>query len=1113
MRPLHRYTSAFVLAALSACGRPLDDSPPDGGGGAPGAAADLVAIATERGFTGPSIAFIEHAASPRGVQRYDVAYDGVRIEQIGGTRRAGRPAGFSHVTLALDAAPITQAVLTQADAEARAVAASSSMGDARVLRSELVLVPRIERRLRAGVAPPGATATDFERVVRRLDLRWRVALEVTSGGVRSHWSVPIDAVTGAADPAERTDVALCTPGDTDCVDGVGNSTWSGTHQLELEPSSTTYVLDDSNGNYVTAFADDGSKTPEYESDSKVFGDGDLYHRLDPLSVNGQTAAVDAALAESATWALFHDVFAMDGIDGAGLRAHVRVHLHDENAYWDPEDGEVWAGYVDLDEAQLRPLTAVDVIGHELGHAYFLAATAENPAGRHDETEGLNEGSGDIIGTLAENYRFVAWGEDSTTPRGQIPPSGNWTMGEATLTTYRSMVKPKFPEWSPYLVTNAHGDAHLIAGPIDRMFYALVTGLGPYTGTWLPTTSPHLPNGMAGVGLTKAGLMWRDVVDGLHPGDDFAAAREDGLAVMDAIHGWDSNEKKDLADAFAAVNIGPPADRVPPKFTAAAAKQVTAPAPAERISWTIDERPTRKLPVATVDGLAYMGVFQGGLYPMSSYQVDVPLKFLATGSHTAVITAWDDWGNATNKIVTFNVDHTGPTMSLSASATGKITTVTATVSDPSGIARVDFHRDGALAGSVTTAPYKWTFDSSSWSDGAHAIDVSAIDTFGNGAGATISITADNTPPTVSVTIGGGAPPFTITGTATDASAIVKAQILRDSTALATATGLPITASYAPQDALSHTIVVRAYDALGNVGQATVAAPRDTVPPTVTFHETQVQYAVTLAGAVTDPCGVASPLWIYADNVLIAQPTGPIYSVALPTGLFAPGLHTFRLTADDRCGNHTSYTSTFPVYTNPPLVSIDTLQGPDHKHPRVVATVTHDRPIDHVEVRRASGGPPATVATDSTPPYDMTIDTSTWEDGVDDIQVIAYDNVGWPGIATATVFADNTGPVVHSVWQQEGNSRTVDFTVDAVSDGFGSGLVDVSLAVTLFSPIEVFTHPPYLIKVTLPPGWVQADFIYSAVATDLYGNAGGDSFVITVACSKPPDGPETCSARRK
>jgi hypothetical protein len=101
------------------------------------------------------------------------------------------------------------------------------------------------------------------------------------------------------------------------------------------------------------------------------------------------------------------------------------------------------------------------------------------------------------------------------------------------------------------------------------------------------------------------------------------------------------------------------------------------------------------------------------------------------------------------------DTTPPTVSISSPTNGTTVsgtvTVTAVASDSAGIASVQFTLDGADLGSpVATAPYSTIWNTTESSAESHALSAIALDTAGNMASASVTITVNNAAPSTSAT---------------------------------------------------------------------------------------------------------------------------------------------------------------------------------------------------------------------------------------------------------------------------------------------------------------------------------------------------------------------------
>lgn len=116
----------------------------------------------------------------------------------------------------------------------------------------------------------------------------------------------------------------------------------------------------------------------------------------------------------------------------------------------------------------------------------------------------------------------------------------------------------------------------------------------------------------------------------------------------------------------------------------------------------------------------------------------------------------------------NLDGVAPTATITAPVNGATVSgtvaITANASDDIGLDHVEFLLDGALLGGDATAPYAYSWNSATASNGAHALQARAIDLAGNsGSSAAVNVTV-----TGGTGGGGGTTPVTITFSNEDAN---------------------------------------------------------------------------------------------------------------------------------------------------------------------------------------------------------------------------------------------------------------------------------------------------------------------------------------------------------
>ena len=189
-----------------------------------------------------------------------------------------------------------------------------------------------------------------------------------------------------------------------------------------------------------------------------------------------------------------------------------------------------------------------------------------------------------------------------------------------------------------------------------------------------------------------------------------------------------------------------------------------------------------------------------------------------------------------------LDEEPPTLTIKSPSPGALlsgnVTVSVDASDPSGVAYILFYVDDTLVLNDTKAPYEYVWDTTGWDDGNHTIRVVAVDTFGNAAEASITVTVDNTAPSVSITepSGGEAVRGTLTvrADASDASGVESVKFYINGMLVYTDVEAPYEYVWntTEWDDGDYTIKVVAVDVLGNEGEDTVTPVTvDNTQPTV------------------------------------------------------------------------------------------------------------------------------------------------------------------------------------------------------------------------------------------------------------------------------------------
>jgi hypothetical protein len=180
----------------------------------------------------------------------------------------------------------------------------------------------------------------------------------------------------------------------------------------------------------------------------------------------------------------------------------------------------------------------------------------------------------------------------------------------------------------------------------------------------------------------------------------------------------------------------------------------------------------------------------------------------------------------------NVSFTSPTSGASVSG---LVSVQITANDNVGVISVTLSVDGVLFGGDNTAPYSFSWDTRSLSNGTHTLTATAQDAAGNSRGASVSVTVanagDTTAPTITITspVAGS----TVSGnvsvvvSTSDNVSVVRVELYVDGQLKATTTSAPFTSRWNTRRESNgaHILQCRAYDTAGNSASS----------PTVTVYK--------------------------------------------------------------------------------------------------------------------------------------------------------------------------------------------------------------------------------------------------------------------------------------
>ncbi|MGX4689735.1 M4 family metallopeptidase [Streptomyces sp. JNUCC 63] len=327
--------------------------------------------------------------------------------------------------------------------------------------------------------------------------------------------------------------------------GTGKTLYSGSVTLGTALSGSTYQLyDTTRGGHKTynlARGTSGTGTL-FTNTTDVWGTGTA-----SSSSTDQTAAADAAYGAQITWDFYKNTFGRNGIKNNGVAAYSRVHYGNAyvNAFW--QDSCFCMTYGD-GAGNVKPLTSLDVAGHEMSHGVTANTARLNYSG---ESGGLNEATSDIFGAGVEFYANNASDPGDYLIGEKININGNGT-------PLRYMDKPSKDGASADYWSSSLGskDVHYSSGPANHFFYLLAEGSGAKTINGVSYNSPTY-NGstVTGIGRAKALQIWyKALTTYMTSTTNYKGARTATLNAAAALYGSGSTEYNTVAAAWTAINV-------------------------------------------------------------------------------------------------------------------------------------------------------------------------------------------------------------------------------------------------------------------------------------------------------------------------------------------------------------------------------------------------------------------------------------------------------------------------------------------------------------------------------------------------------------------------------
>ncbi|MGI4833008.1 MAG: M4 family metallopeptidase [Janthinobacterium lividum] len=475
-------------------------------------------------------------------QRFEQYYKGVRVEHASYTvhARQNQVQSISGDFEAVDEQIAVQPTLTAPEALGRALA---SIGAQRYMWQEPGMETFLQQqtgRADASYRPTGELVLVRDNR-QHLDntgplvLAWKFNIYAAAPLSRAYYYV--HAQTGEV--VLRDNIIKHATGGT----ATFATAYSGTRSLADETTTGGYHLKEyTRGNGIETY---NLKTGTNYATAVDFVDADNnWTAAEYNNAAYDNVAGDAHFGAQSTYDYWKAVHGRNSYDNAGAKIKSYVHYSKsyENAYWDGTEMTYGDG-----ATTFKPLTALDVCGHEIGHA-----VCENTANLtySNESGAMNEGFSDCWGASVEKYTVDKLG---------LTGKSTWDIGEEIMKAggaLRSMSNPNLYGQPAYYKgkywatgTADNGGVHTNSGVLNYWYYLVAVG---------KSGSNEAGNSfsVAGLGLSDAAkILFRTESVYLTASATYANARTYSIQAATDLFGAASTQAQAVTNAWYAVGIG------------------------------------------------------------------------------------------------------------------------------------------------------------------------------------------------------------------------------------------------------------------------------------------------------------------------------------------------------------------------------------------------------------------------------------------------------------------------------------------------------------------------------------------------------------------------------
>lgn len=398
--------------------------------------------------------------------------------------------------------------------------------------------------------------------------------------------------------------------------GTAVTAYSGNQAIVADQvSATSYRLRETGRNGGTAIETYNLKQGTNYSRATDFTDTD--NTWNNVNTSKDQYATDAHWGAEKTVDYLKAKFNRNSIDNNhfAIKSYVHYSRNYFNAFWDGSrmtygDGSSTNGN--------KPLTALDVCAHEIGHG-MTTKTANLVYQK--ESGALNEAFSDILGNSVE-----FWAR---------PTQASWKLGEDFSYVIRDMANPNAygdpdtyggtywvnPNCTPSS-TNDYCGVHTNSGVLNFWYYLLVNG-----GSG--TNDKGFAYNVTGVGLDKAAqIAYRTLTTYLTSTSTYANARTYSLQAAADLYGAGSAEVTQTTNAWNAVGVGggtSPAGRVAADATTAPVYKVAANVDRVYVNFESENAEMRNVELVSITGKKVAAKSAKVVQGANNVEVNIPAQ--------------------------------------------------------------------------------------------------------------------------------------------------------------------------------------------------------------------------------------------------------------------------------------------------------------------------------------------------------------------------------------------------------------------------------------------------------------------------------------------------------